>query len=244
MNAAALNQPFVAGANRADAARSFLLAAAVHCALFGFLYFGIRWQSQPPAAIEAELWAALPSPPVPEPVSPQTPRAEVKPEPKPEIKPEPKPAPKPDIAEKIEKKKPEPKKEEPKPRAQDDLIKQALMKEKIAQDLQRESMAQAAARDAAALADRSRRGWEASIAAKVRSRVLLPDNLAGNPEAVFEVSLLPSMDILGVKLVKSSGNRAYDEAAERAIHASSPLPKPPAGVDPGRVLLFPFRPKN
>lgn len=244
MSAAALNLPFAPDANRADALRSFLLAAVVHCMLFGFLYFGIRWQSQPPAAIEAELWTPLPN--IPAPAKPDTPRVEAPPEPKPEpeVKEEPRPVPKPDIAIKEEKKKPEPKKEAPKPRVQDDPIKQDLMKEQIARELQRETTAQAAAREAVARADNSRRGWEAQIAAKVRSRVRLPDNLAGNPEAVFEVSLLPNMEILSVKLVKTSGIPAYDEAAERAINASSPLPPPPAGVEPGRVLRFPFRPKN
>jgi colicin import membrane protein len=210
--------------------------------LFGFLYFGIRWQSQPPAAIEAELWTPLPN--VPAPVKPDAPRIETPPESKPEVREEPKPVPKPDIAVKEEKKKPEPKKETPKPRVQDDPIKQDLMKEQLARELQRENAATAAAREAAARADSSRRGWEAQIAAKVRSHVRLPDNLAGNPEAVFDVRLLPNMEILRVKLFKSSGNPAYDEAAERAINASSPLPPPPAGVDPGRVLRFPFRPKN
>lgn len=244
MSAAALNLPFSPDGNRADALRAFVLAAVVHSVLFSFLYFGIRWQSQPPTAIEAELWTPLPDVPAPVPVKPDTPRVETPPEPKPEVKEEPKPLPKPDIAEKIEKKKPEPKKEESKPRVQDDPIKRDLMKELIARDLQRETIARAAAGDSAALADRTRRGWEAQIAAKVRSRVRLPDNLAGNPEAVFEVSLLPNMEILSVKLVKTSGIPTYDEAAERAINASSPLPPPPPGVEPGRVLRFPFRPKN
>lgn len=242
MSAATINLPFVPGADNAGALRSFALAAVVHCVLFGFLYFGIRWQSQPPDIIAAELWTPVQTVPAP---TPDTPRVETRPEPKPEVTEEPKPLPKPDIAEKIEKKKIEPKKETPKPRIEDDPIKRDLMKEQIARDMQRETVAQAAARDASTLADRTRKGWEARIAEKVRSRVRLPDNLAGNPEAVFEVSLLPtSMEVLSVKLVKSSGIPAYDEAAERAINASSPLPPPPAGVDPGRVLRFPFRPKN
>ncbi len=246
MNAAALNLPFAPGADRAGSVRSFMLAAAVHCGLFAFLYFGIRWQSQPPDIIAAELWTPVQSIPAPAP-KPEAPRVEVKPAPKPEIKDEPKPVPKPDIAEKIEKKKPEPKpvpKETPKPRVEDDPIKRDLMKEQLARDLQREAVTQAATRDAAALADRTRQGWIAQIAAKVRSRVTLPQNLAGNPEAVFEVSLLPTMEVLSVKLIKSSGNSAYDEAAERAINASSPLPPPPAGVTPERIMRFPFRPKN
>ena len=246
MNAAALNLPFAPDADRAGALRSFVLATLVHCMLFAFLYFGIRWQSQPPDIIAAELWTPVPSTPAPAP-KPETPRVEVNPEPKPGIKDEPKPAPKPDIAETIEKKKPAPKpvaKEAPKPRAEDDPIKRDLMKEQITRDMQRETVAQAAARDAAALADRTRQGWIAQIATKVRSKVTLPPNLAGNPEAVFEVSLLPNMEVLSVKLLKPSGNSAYDEAAERAINAASPLPPPPPGITPERIMRFPFRPKN
>ena len=48
----------------------------------------------------------------------------------------------------------------------------------------------------------------------------------GNPEAVFKVTQLPSGEVLSVKLSKSSGNRPLDEAIERAILKSSPLPKP------------------
>lgn len=243
MSAATLNMPFAPGAGHSRPVRSFLLAAAVHCGLFALLYFGIRWQSQPPEIIAAELWTPVQTIPAPAP-KPEAPRVEVKPEP--EVKDEPKPVPKPDIAEKIEKKKPEPKpvvKETPK-RAEINPIQDALRKEQLARELQRESVAQAATRDAAALADRTRQGWIAQIAAKVRSRVTLPQNLAGNPEAVFEVSLLPNMEVLSVKLIKSSGNSAYDEAAERAINASSPLPPPPPGVTPERTMRFPFRPKN
>ena len=61
---------------------------------------------------------------------------------------------------------------------------------------------------------------------KVRSNVVLPAGIAGNPEAIFDVVQLPSGDVLSARLRKSSGNRAYDEAVERAILKSSPLPRP------------------
>jgi colicin import membrane protein len=48
------------GESRAGTVRSFALAFVVHGLLFAFLYFGIRWQSRPPAAIEAELWSEPP----------------------------------------------------------------------------------------------------------------------------------------------------------------------------------------
>jgi len=45
-----------------------------------------------------------------------------------------------------------------------------------------------------------------------------------------------------VTLAKSSGNRAYDEAVERAILKSSPLPKPDQAEVFQRQLSLKFRP--
>src|SRR6266581_3639420 len=53
-----------------------------------------------------------------------------------------------------------------------------------------------------------------------------PRDLAGNPEAIFDVALLPTGEVLTVKQRKSSGHPGYDEAVYRAILKSSPLPKP------------------
>ena len=54
----------------------------------------------------------------------------------------------------------------------------------------------------------------------------MPPDIKGNPEAEFEVTQLPSGEVLNVRLLKSSGHTAYDAATERAIRKSSPLPKP------------------
>lgn len=64
------------------------------------------------------------------------------------------------------------------------------------------------------------------ISAKVRGNTRLPDGLKGNPEVRFLVKLLPTGEVTEVKRVKSSGNAAYDDAVERAIRKSSPLPLP------------------
>jgi colicin import membrane protein len=47
-----------------------------------------------------------------------------------------------------------------------------------------------------------------------------------------------------VKLAKSSGNRAYDEAVERAILKSSPLPLPEDRSLFRKQLQLRFRAKN
>lgn len=68
--------------------------------------------------------------------------------------------------------------------------------------------------------------YKAKISDKVRSNTRLPENLAGNPEAEFEVNVLPTGEITKVKLLKSSGNAAYDKEVQRGIEKSSPLPIP------------------
>ncbi|MCB1960429.1 MAG: TonB C-terminal domain-containing protein, partial [Rhodocyclaceae bacterium] len=67
---------------------SALLAVLVHLALAAFLFFGVRWQSEPPAAVQVSLVAqpAVTPPPAPKPAPPPEPKPAPKPEPKPEPK--------------------------------------------------------------------------------------------------------------------------------------------------------------
>ncbi|MBP9217739.1 MAG: TonB C-terminal domain-containing protein [Sterolibacterium sp.] len=80
------------------------------------------------------------------------------------------------------------------------------------------------------------------IRARIRSNIILPPDIKGNPEAIFEVVQFPSGEILSVHLKKSSGHAAYDAAVERAIHKSSPLPKPESGALFSRTLELRFHP--
>ncbi len=54
--------------------------------------------------------------------------------------------------------------------------------------------------------------------------------MANNPRAVFRIDQLPTGDIISVRKIKSSGVPAYDDAVEKAIHKSSPLPKKKDGT--------------
>jgi colicin import membrane protein len=93
--------------------------------------------------------------------------------------------------------------------------------------------------DAAAL-----NSWQNQIQAKIRSNIVLPPDLAGNPQAEFDVALLPTGEVLSVKLARSSGNRALDDAWERAILKSSPLPRPAKAEVFVRDLRLKFRPSE
>jgi colicin import membrane protein len=101
------------------------------------------------------------------------------------------------------------------------------------------------AQDAAAqsLAD----DYRARISAKIRQRVILPPDMRGNPQAIYEVSLLPGGEVTQVRLLQSSGVLTYDAAVERAILAAQPLPVP---EDPElfhaifKNFFLSFRPKE
>lgn len=86
--------------------------------------------------------------------------------------------------------------------------------------------------------------YRAKIAAKIKGNVILPMDLTGNPSAEFSVTQLPSGEVIDVRLVKTSGNRTLDEAWERAIRKSTPLPKPDQPEAFRRELTLRFRPND
>jgi colicin import membrane protein len=92
-------------------------------------------------------------------------------------------------------------------------------------DIARREAAQRASAASAGDA-RARDGWISRISGKIRGNLTMPENLAGNPQAIFEVVQLPTGEVISVTLRRSSGVRTYDEAVERAIYKSSPLPRP------------------
>ena len=109
------------------------------------------------------------------------------------------------------------------------------------EDAQRRVAEQAAAAQA-----KLKNEYVERIRTKIRRFIVLPPNLQGNPEAEFDVVLLPDGNPLGVKLKRTSGNTAYDNAVERAIIKAQPLPLPP---DPAmfkefRELNLKFRPQE
>ena len=85
------------------------------------------------------------------------------------------------------------------------------------------------------------------IKSKIRGNVNKTLCSDGNPELQFNVGLLPTGELSGSpKLVKSSGSTACDDAVERAIAASQPLPLPsdPAIYAKFRNLNLKFKPNE
>lgn len=244
-------------AREQDKLLSGVLAFAVHVLFVAFLIFSLRWQSKQPDTIEVQLWNALPTVKEVIEVKPKLieheqvrPRAieEPVPEPSKEIQ-------KPDILikEKIEKdykkeeilKKERIKREQEKSRLEE--LKQAKEKEELgAAQRQQDDVRRQQQEQAAAAQTQIRSEYVTRIQGKIRRFVVLPADIAGNPQAEFDVVLLPGGDVLSAKLKKSSGYAAYDDAVERAIKKAQPLPLPP---DPTlfpsfRELHLKFRPEN
>lgn len=69
--------------------------------------------------------------------------------------------------------------------------------------------------------------YKALIQAKIRSRIVMPPDLPGNPMVEFRVTLLPGGDVLNVDMRRSSGFTVFDDAVERAVYLAKPLPLPP-----------------
>ena len=84
--------------------------------------------------------------------------------------------------------------------------------------------------------------YAAKIRGKIKGNIVLPRAIQGNPEAIFEVRQLPTGEVIDVRIQKSSGNTPLDEAIERAIHKSSPLPKPDQANLFERVLILKYKP--
>jgi len=90
-------------------------------------------------------------------------------------------------------------------------------------------------------------GPSASYAGRIRARIkpniVFTDDIVGNPTADVEVRTAPDGTIIARKLVKSSGDKAWDEAVLKAIDKTEVLPRDTDGRVPP-VLEISFRAKD
>lgn len=214
------------------------------------------WDKLPPApAKTASAKAQPPEPPKPEPPKPDPPRVEppkpLPPKPAPTKAEPPKLAPKPPpppprpdpaIAEKLERERKERDKAETQKRErlekqqQEEVKKrresEEAAKKKLDDDkrLQAEDLAKKEAERARQASNAARRSeidrFTDQIKAKIRGRANVPDSVGGKPSVQVRIRILPGGEVLDITVAKSSGNRVYDTAIERAIRSASPLPVP------------------
>lgn len=229
------------------------------------------WDSLPVVEKPVPQPEPKPEPPKPEPPKPE-PVPEPKPEPKPEPpKPEPVPEPKADIQVKKEPEKPKPKPvEQPKPKPPEKKVEkkpeppkpdpEELNKQKLAELqkmlLEEEMKVQPSqpAQTAAAPTQAQSAAMQGEvdkyislISRKIRQNVNSEVCRNGKPELELEISLMPTGEVIGTpRLLKGSGMSACDEAVERAILQSQPLPVPPQAelFTRFRDLRLKFRPNE
>jgi colicin import membrane protein len=218
--------------------RAATLSAVVHVCLIAVLFLGVRFQSNPPDTVTVELWETPPPPPPVVEEKPPPPKPVPQPEPEPQVK-------KPDIV-LPEKPKPKPKPEPKRDLAFEKRLKEqaALEERKIEEQRKERELRELLARQQAAARDKALATWIDKIRAKIRGNIILPQDVPGNPEAIFDVTVLPTGELLTVRKRKSSGHAGYDDAVERAIMKSSPLPQPDDRALFQRQLELKFRPQD
>ncbi|MDH5571111.1 MAG: cell envelope integrity protein TolA, partial [Gammaproteobacteria bacterium] len=89
--------------------------------------------------------------------------------------------------------------------------------------------------------------FQGLIKREVTRRWIVPNLNVKNLSCDVKVRIIPSGDVIDVKIIKSSGNQAFDRSVEAAVYKAAPLPVPT--VESGlfeefREVIFSFDPKN
>ncbi|CAG9170590.1 hypothetical protein LMG23992_01658 [Cupriavidus laharis] len=233
--------------------KCFLAALLMHMLLGALLYYGVHWRSAAPEGVSAELWE-----PPPEAVT-----HEPTPAPAPDVKPvEEENA---DIAlqekqrqarreareEAEAKRESQAREEAARKAAQREAQRKAAEAQRQASNAQRRSelaRLQAQAGGANANSGTGTSGKPSSAyAERVRQRVkpniIFSEDINGNPAAVVAVHMAPDGSVLSIRLARSSGNAAWDNAVLRAVSRSDPLPRDENGVAPPEIRIT-FWPKD
>lgn len=241
-----------------------ILALAVHLVFFALLYFGVSWQKPQPEAISVDLWESLPElivapaepiaplkiieviPPRTQPENVIQPdialpdkkkKVEVKPATQ-KVAPQKIPAPKASVVNEDD--------DKPLPKIIVDAKPAAPVVEVDQQALQAARVQQEKIAAENAATKRVVNEYIGKISAKIRDNIVEPPNVPKKARAEFLVTLLPGGVVLNTRLIKFSGDPAYDSAVERAIRKSEPLPLPPdaAMFKSFRELKLGFEPEK
>jgi colicin import membrane protein len=206
------------------------LALLVHAIFFSLLYFSFSWQMQTPQGMVVDIWDSLPAEfeePPQQPVQAQPEQAAQLLTPKTEAAPARPPKADIDLKDKKNKQK------EEKVAAKKLAEKKAEQAERRMEEVERQTQLRSQAQRKAQLEATAASGkvvdeYVAKISAKIRRFIVLPPGVSRDIKAEFNVTLLPSGEVLNATLAKSSGNEIYDSAVERAILKAQPLPLPPS----------------
>ena len=79
--------------------------------------------------------------------------------------------------------------------------------------------------------------YAGKVIARVRQYIVFPGSVANDAVAEVEVNAAPGGSIISRRLIKSSGNKEWDEAVLRAIDKTSSLPPDTDGRVPARLII-------
>ena len=85
--------------------------------------------------------------------------------------------------------------------------------------------------------------YAGKVRAKVKPNVIFTADIAGNPSAEVEVRTTPDGTIVSHRLIKSSGNKAWDDAVMKAIVRTETMPRDVDQRVPTPMILS-FRPEE
>ena len=81
------------------------------------------------------------------------------------------------------------------------------------------------------------------VRARVKPNIVFTEDIAGNPSAEVEVRTAVDGTVMSQRLVKTSGNKAWDDAVVKAIIRTEKMPRDTDGRVPTPMILE-FRPKD
>ncbi len=204
-----------------------VLALLVHGVFFSVLYFGFSWQTQPvPDSMNVELWEDLPTAPLEIIAAPAPPELIAPPEP--EIQPD---IVVPDKNKLARLPVAKPVREVKKPAEKPSLLARYGIEDgagtgragsRVQQQIHREHTTQQSE------ADRIKAEFVLKIRSKIKGNIIAPPDVGADVRVKFSVTVLPDGTVMRMRLVRASSNKLYDDAVERAILKSQPLPLPPS----------------
>jgi len=118
-------------------------------------------------------------------------------------------------------------------------VESALQEQLAAEEKQRQAV-----REVRALAEADR--FKALIRQKVSRNWVRPPSAEKGLECVVHVRLVPGGEVIDAKVVRSSGNAAFDRSVENAVYKATPLPLPADKqlFEYFRELEFIFKPEE
>jgi TonB family protein len=207
--------------------------------------------------------ASRPAAPAPRPEPPKPKPEPPKPKPEP---PKPKPAPSPPKPQSKPKPQPKPEPPKPDPKVQEEARKREQVRREAEQKQQREQqvreqklreqqrleqeMALALAAEDEAMAEGAETTtYEEAIAMAIEDNWSRPPSARRDMQVVLRIQLIPTGEVVGVSVLKSSGDQAFDRSAINAVNKAGKFPEvadaPPKVFESRlRSLQLVFRPED